>query len=62
MVVQQVDEVHQDSSVMYRDTLAELECSLYITLLSVCCKWVYIFLIGGPFSRARKKFPYFLHG
>jgi hypothetical protein len=22
----------------------------------------YVFLVGGPFSRARKKFPYFLHG
>jgi hypothetical protein len=37
-IVQQGDEVHQDSSVMYGDTLAELECSLCITPLSVCCK------------------------
>jgi hypothetical protein len=30
--------VHPESSVMMEILLAELECSLYITPLSVCCK------------------------
>ena len=36
--------MHPESSVMMEILLAELEGSLYITPLSICCKYVYVFL------------------
>ncbi len=54
MIVQQVDKVHPKSSVMYEGALADLSCSLCMASLSVCCKCVYVFLVGEFLSCTRE--------